>query len=69
VDKNIEHQFTNVIPVCAKEAKNAETIADLKKLMVGRKYQKDSVEISVGINGTGERIVTLRDDGTYLEKK
>lgn len=68
VDKNIEHQFTNVIPICAKAAKNADYISDLKRLVVGRKYSQDTVEVSVGINGTGERIVTLKDDGTYVEK-
>ena len=68
VDKNIEYQFTNVIPVCAKAAANADCITDLKRLVVGRTYQKDSVEVSVGINGTGDRTVILKDDGTYLEK-
>lgn len=67
VDKNIEWQFNNVVPIFAKEAKNAEVIADLKRLVGGRTYQKDTVEVSVGINGTGDRIVTLKDDGTYIE--
>lgn len=68
IDRNIEHQFTNVIPLCAKASANADCVSDLKRLVIGRKYSKDSMEVSVGINGTGDRLVILKDDGTYVER-